>query len=183
MQWKFTYYFSGEIIGTRAFIHWREYLWAIWLVSTTNAQQKSLEWDVMEKHKEASPFFHLQVHDLTNRFTSFFLHSRIVHTHTHTHSHSFSLQCVPQGRAASCWKMLLPAHLCVCTRIHTCISLSVYGCVRVYVCARENTFSCFSSNGPAETCVSHSKVPGCCLIDTSQQYFLNNWGVRVGCLT
>lgn len=42
---------SGEMNETGAFIHWREYLCTFEMVSTTNAQHKSLEWDVMEKQE------------------------------------------------------------------------------------------------------------------------------------
>lgn len=154
-------FLSGEIIGTRVFIHWKEYLCTIWLVSTTNAQQKSLEWDVMEKQEASfSPPFtsswpHQKLLPSSFTLTQF---DRPTNAHTLALQSFSTVQCEPQGTAPSCWKMLLPAHLCVCAWGSMCVFPCVYMCVWVYTCARENTFSCFTSNGHAETCVSHTAV-------------------------
>lgn len=117
-------------------------------------------------------FHHLQVHDLTNSYFPL-----------HLHSHSFSpLQCVPWRRAPSCWKMLLPAHLYVCVRedlyVHCFVCRCAYG---RNVGARENTLSCFSLNGPAETNVSPTQRFQAAV--KCRHHTHNKWGVRVGAYT
>lgn len=63
--------------------------------------------------------------------TSLFTYPHTI-THTRMHTRSLStLHCVLQDRAPSCWKMLLPAHLCVCTWVPVCIY--VWGCICVHM--------------------------------------------------
>lgn len=117
------------------------------------------------KAQESFYFFPLQVHDLTDSYFPLHLHLHIC-THTHTCTASPLCRAYLRVEPRHCWKMLLPEHLCVCTWVHKCLSFCVFMILPRCMCAREITFSCYSSNGPAETCVSLSKVPGYCLIWT-----------------
>lgn len=126
----------------------------------------------MEK-QEASFFFssplpptRLQVHDLTKSYFPHHLHShksaeQQKHARTHTHACTAKeLRCA-ESTSGYGPRMLKDAFAStpVCAQEVLCVR---FECVCA-LWANENILSCFTSNGPAETCVSCLKVPGCCL--------------------